>query len=349
MKKNRGTVIAVIILLLISVYFLFFKNSFSTLGLKDNEFAVTDTAAITKIVMADMQGKQVVLTRIKGGEWRVDNKFGVRSDAINTLLYTIKMVTVKTPIDPHIWDHIIKGLATNSTKVDIYMGAKGDQKVKSYFVGDQTNDHMGTYMLQVNPSNDENLKQPYITYIPGFDGFLSTRYFVSEDGWRDRTIFRYYPNEIKSVTLVYPSAEDHSFTIKAIAKNRYTVENPATHQTLAGFDTMAVRQYLTYYQFVSWEAVSTLDKKDSILGSTPMCIMDVKDTLNESTNIRLYNRKAPENAIAKYGKDYKYDPDRLYALVNGKDFVMIQYFVFGKLLQDPSYFVHKSQVNVEKK
>lgn len=341
MKKNRGTVIAVVILLLISVYFLFFKNSFSTLGEKDNDFSVADTASITKIVLADRQNNQVVLTRINGGQWKVDNKYFVRSDAINTLLYTIKMVKVKTLIDNRAWDHIIKGLATNATKIDIYTGGKGDNKIKSYFVGDQTNDHMGTYMLLVNARTDENYKQPYITYIPGFDGFLTTRYFVSEEGWRDRTIFRYYPNEIQSVTLTYPSAE-HSFSIIKQARNKYTVENPETHQTLANFDTMAVRQYLTYYQSVSWEAVSNLPQKDSIIASTPICIMDVKDTLGQNTNIRLYNRKAPDNVQNKYGKDYKYDPDRLYAFINGKDFVLIQYFVFGKLLQDVSYFVHKS-------
>lgn len=340
MKKNRGTVIAVIILLLISVYFLFFKNSLSTLGEKDNEFAVMDTASVTRIELADRNNNHVLLTRINGGQWKVNNKFFVRSDAINTLLYTMRMVTVKTLIDTHAWDHIIKNMAATAVKVDIYTGGKGDNKIKSYFVGSETNDHMGTYMLLVNPRSDENYKQPYVTYIPGFDGFLTTRYFVVEDGWRDRTIFRYYPNEIKSVTLNYPVA-DNSFSINKVGKNKYTVVNPQSHQTLADFDTMAVRQYLTYYQSISWEAVSNLDKKDSVLASTPICIMDVTDTLGQNTNIRFYNRKTPDNAANKYGKDYKFDPDRLYAYINGRDFVLCQYFVFGKLLVGPSYFVHK--------
>jgi hypothetical protein len=344
MKKNRGTLIVVIILLLISVYFLFFKNTLSTLGEKDNQFAVADTGIITQITIIDREKQSVTLNRVNGAQWKVNNKYFVRTDAINTLLYTIKSVTIKTPIDQHAWDNVIKNLATNSVKVDIYTG---DKKIKSYFVGGPSNDHLGTNMLLVNPRTDENYKQPYVTYIPGFDGFLTTRYFTMEDGWRDRTIFRYYPNEIKSVTLSYPFA-DHSFTINTTAKNRFSIENPLTHQQLNNFDTMAVRQYLTYFQFVSWEVVVKPEKKDSIISSAPICIMEVKDTLGNVTNIRLYNRKAPATVNNKYGKDYVYDPDRLYALVNGKDFVLVQYFVFGKLLQDPTYFIHKGKESVEK-
>jgi len=338
MKKNRGTLIAVVVLLLVSVYFLFFKNTWSTLGEKDNQFAVLDTASITKITMEDRNKNAVMLTRVNAGQWKVDGRYFVRPDAINTLLYTMKMVTVKSLIDQGIWDKVVKGLASNSVKVDIY---KGDDKIKSYFVGSQTNDHMGTYMLLVKPHTDENYKQPYVTYIPGFDGFLTTRYFVMEEGWRDRTVFHYYPNEIKSISINYPDPE-HSFIITTVAKNKFTIENPVTHQSLVRFDTTAVKQYMTYFQSINWEVVVKPEKRDSIIASPPICVMEVKDTAGKTTNIRLYNRKAPDNVENKYaGKDYKYDPDRLYALVNGKDFVLIQYFVFGKLLQDPSYFVHK--------
>ncbi|HWY98072.1 MAG TPA: hypothetical protein VNY36_03200, partial [Bacteroidia bacterium] len=75
MKKNRGTLIAIIVLLLISVYFLFFKNSFSTFGGKDNEFAVFDTAAVTKITMADRQNQSVTLARVSAGQWKVNDKY----------------------------------------------------------------------------------------------------------------------------------------------------------------------------------------------------------------------------------------------------------------------------------
>ena len=353
MKKNLGVIIVAVILVIVAAYFAFFKNVFNTLGEKDNQFAIADTASITRICMTDKNNNSVTLKRVNQGLWKVNNEYAVRSDAMNTLLYTMKTVTVKGLVDQNAWNTVITNMAANAVRVDIYTGLKGDIKLKSYFVGSETGDHKGTYMLLVNSNTGENYKQPYITYIPGFDGFLTSRYFVEADGWRDRTLFRYYPNEIRTITLRYPvkkgaATDEHSFTITKIAKNKYTVTNPVTHQALDRFDTNAVRQYLTYFQFVGWEWLAKPDNKDSILSSEPICVMDVADTSGTVTNIRFYNRKAPPNVNVKYGKDYVYDPDRLYAYINGKDFVLVQYFVFGKLLQDATYFVHKSMFNVEK-
>jgi hypothetical protein len=48
--------------------------------------------------------------------------------------------------------------------------------VKQYYVGHATQDNTGTYMLLTNPETDKNYEDPFVTHIPGFDGFLSTRY-----------------------------------------------------------------------------------------------------------------------------------------------------------------------------
>jgi hypothetical protein len=334
MKKNRTTIIIVIVLLLASLYFLFFKSGFSTIGQKDNDFAVKDTGSITKIFIADKANRSVTLTRKSKGEWMVNNHFLVRSDCINTLLYTINMVTVKDVIEPKAWDRVIKGMASTATKVEIY---EGDKRVKVYYVGGETADELGTYMLLANPETEENYKQPYITYIPGFDGYLTTRYFIKEDDWRDRTIFQYYPYDIKSVSMLYLGA-DSSFRITIAGKNQFILDNPITNQKARTFDTMAVKQYLTYYQSVSWEVTAPLIKKDSIVNSPPCAVIRVEDLKGKVTTLKLYHRFATETQQEKYSIDYKYDPDRLFALVNDKDFVIVQYFVFGKIMQPVSYF-----------
>jgi hypothetical protein len=200
MKKNRSSLIITLLLLLVALYFLFFRNGFSTLSPKDNDFAVPDTAAITKIFMADKDSRTVTLSRVHGSEWKVNNKYDVRSDAINTLLYTIKLVAVKNIIDPRGVTEVIKGLASSGIKVEIY---QGDNRVKVYYVGGPTADQEGTFMLLAHSSSEEPFKQPYVTYIPGFDGYLTTRYFIKEDNWRDRTVFRYYPYSMKQVKVVY--------------------------------------------------------------------------------------------------------------------------------------------------
>lgn len=334
MKKNRTSLIVTLVLVLVSLYFLFFRNSFSTLGQKDNDFAVADTAAITKIFMADKDNRTVTLTRVKGGEWMVDNKYKVRSDAMNTLLYTMKLLAVKNIIDPRGIPEVIKGLASGGIKVEIY---QGDNRVKVYYVGGPTADQTGTFMLLANNNTEEPVKQPYIIYIPGFDGYLTTRYFVKEEDWRDRTIIQYYPYALKTVRVTY-AMSDSGFQINVLGKNRFSLENPTLHKQVPEFDTSALKQYLTYYQSVSWEVTVESTKKDSILHTMPIAVIDVEDTAKKTTEIKLYNKAATDRQREKYGKDYKYDPDQMYALVNGQDFVLVEYFVFGKMFQPISYF-----------
>lgn len=334
MKKNRFTLIAVIILALAALYFLFFKSGFSTIGEKDNDFAVKDTGSITKIFIANKNNQSVTLTRVSKGQWMVNNHYMARPDCINTLLYTINMVTVKSIIDPRSWNTVIKNLSSAAVKVEIY---EGNDRVKVYYVGGETADELGTYMLLVNSRTEENYKQPYITYIPGFDGYLTTRYFIKEEDWRNRTIFQYYPYDLKSVTMEYPGA-DSSFRITIEGKNRFVLDNPRTNQKAAIFDTVAVKQYLTYYQSVSWEVTAPPTKEDSIIHSTPLAVMQVEDTKGKVTTVKLFHRRATDTQREKYGINYKYDPDRMFALVNDKDFVLVQYFVFGKMMQPAAYF-----------
>lgn len=334
MKKNRTTIIVVLLLLLASGYFLLFKSGFSTIGEKDNEFAVKDTGKITKIFIANKNNQSVTLTRVAKGEWMVNDHYKVRPDCINTLLYTINMVTVKNIIPEASWYTVIKNLSAVAIKIEIY---EGDDRVKVYYVGQETADELGTYMLMANSRTEENYKQPYVTYIPGFDGYLTTRYFIKEEDWRDRSIFQYYPYDLKSVTMDYPGA-DTSFRITIAGKNRFLLDNPRLNKQSGPFDTMAVKQYLTYYQSVFWEVTAPRTKMDSIVSTPPCAVLRVEDVKGKVTTLKLFHRKASESQQEKYGINYKYDPDRLFALINDKDFVLVQFFVFGKILQPATYF-----------
>jgi hypothetical protein len=60
-------------------------------------------------------------------------------------------------------------MASKSTKIEIY--SKGE-KVKQYYVGHATQDNTGTYMLLTNTETDENYEEPFVTHIPGFEGFI---------------------------------------------------------------------------------------------------------------------------------------------------------------------------------
>lgn len=342
MKKIVITSIIVIVLAAVAVWLVKSKGS-GTVDEKLKDFAVADTAAVTKIFLADKSGKNATLTRESSGAWKVNNKYFVRKDAIDLLLTTIKSIEVKSIVGKKAQDNVVKQLASGSTKIEIY---QGDNLVKVYYIGRETQDALGTYMLMVNEKTGKNSSVPFITYIPGFEGYLTTRYFTDENDWRDRVVYRYVPTDIKSVKLDYPFNSSESFEVIHHGNNKFDVR--ASGSSIAGFDTIAAKQYLSYYQNIHFESVEKETAKiqrDSIIMSGPFAIITVTDMKGESNMVKLFHKKAPPEKLDINGQPMKYDIDRCYGLINnGQDFVLCQYYVFGKLLQSPAYFTNKPEV-----
>ena len=187
--KNKNVVIglvSIVLLLAISVY-LILKNQTDTFKKDLTNFAVKDTASISKIFLADRTGKKVVLERISVSEWKVNGKFEARPQAIKLLLQTIHNISVKATVPKPAFNNVVKRLATGAVKVEIY---KHDELAKTYYVGGATQDSYGTYMIM------ENSTTPYIIWMQGFEGYLTPRYFTEENVWRNPALIHISPIEI---------------------------------------------------------------------------------------------------------------------------------------------------------
>ncbi len=94
MRVNSLKYLLPIAILLISC-----NNSKQSDGLEElkaqYDFAIKDTAAITRIVIRDKKPSEVLLERSSQG-WLVNGVFPVRKDAIEVLLETLGNVTLKT-------------------------------------------------------------------------------------------------------------------------------------------------------------------------------------------------------------------------------------------------------------
>ena len=89
-KKNRIAIILVILMGAASFWFIN-KNRKGTISAEMRDFAVSDTASVNKIFLADKNGRNLTLERDEAGHWTVNGQFGVRMDALETLLETIKI------------------------------------------------------------------------------------------------------------------------------------------------------------------------------------------------------------------------------------------------------------------
>lgn len=343
MKKSSLITILVLVALIISSIFIFKKKGkSSTLNEDARNFKFKDTASITKIFMADKNGKQCTVQRTPNG-WKVNDKFFVRPDAILTLLETIKNIEVKRPVARQAKEGTLKVLAYRAIKVEIYVG---DDLVKQYYVGHETPDGEGTHMLLTDIESGDNYEDPYVIFIPGFTGFLNTRYIVEEKHWRSLSVMNFTPDKIKSIAYTNYVKPDSSFVINILNTRTFNLLDHKK-QTLP-FSELKMKQYLAYFQNLNCEAIFTSSDNhmvDSLSKTKPFASFVITDNKNKAHVYNYYYKFPLASKNAEYGVKYKYDPDRLYINFDDKkEWAVIQYYVFGKLFVTTQYFAPFSSV-----
>jgi hypothetical protein len=349
MKLNNRIIWIIAIVLAFSAFFLILNRSKTTFSDAEKDFAVEDTAIITKIFMANRLNQQVTLKRLAPGTWQVNNEFLVSKPVIGMFLNTIKNVAVKEPVPVAAKNNILKIMAPNAVKVEIYQIVprfrlfgksffSHETRTKVYYVGDATQDNMGTYMLM------EDSEIPFITFLPGLRGFISSRYSPRYEDWRDHSIFSSPMNEIASVTLEFPEFTDQSYRVDN--KGEVPVLIPLiTNQPVSAYDTLRMISFLNSFGNIKYEAfLNYLPKQkiDSVIRTVPFHIITVTDKAGKKTAIKTFRMHLGGMSFDENGDPMPYDRDRMYALVNdGKDFVLIQFYVFDKIIRPLGYFLRQ--------
>lgn len=341
-KRNRIPLIIAILLGSLSFWFIV-NNKKGTIKETLRDFAVADTGAITRIFLADKNNRTITLERQASGSWTVNSKFTARRDAIQNLLYTIKKVDVKEPVGKKAQDNIVKQLSGSAVKCEIYTGEK---LIKAYYVGTETQDQTGTYMILMDPETKKPSAKPFVTYIPGFEGYLTTRYFTDEKNWRDIAVFRYSPETIQSTKLEVPFNPALGYELSVKGNNHYEVKSLGTKQPLQNLDTIAVKQYLTYFQNLNFEAFEDqLSEKqmDSVRASQPLNSLTVTTQDGKSRTVKFFARNTSKKGQKDVnGKEIQFDQERMDAVIDdSKDLVIVQYYVFGKVMPPIEYFKKK--------
>jgi len=342
-KKSSGIIIAILLILVaVSVYIYKSKHTSTTVTEDSRNFKFKDTASITKIFIADKDGNMATITRSPKG-WMVNEKYSCRTDAILNLLEVIKHVEVKMPVAKSYKENVLKYMSAQALKVEIYVG---DDLVKQYYVGHETPDSEGSYMLLTDVASGKNYDEPFVCFIPGFKGFLLPRYIANENEWRDRLVLNYIPPQLKQIKVQHFNMPDSSFTIDLKNTTSFSLKNAKNIEI--PFNEMQMKQYLAYFQNISYEVLITGKNKkltDSLSANKPFSIITITTTDFKTNEYKFYNKQPSATKIPEHGITYQYDPDRLYLqFANDKEWALIQYFVFGKLLITSAYFAPATSV-----
>jgi hypothetical protein len=348
MKKNKSIFIVFIVLALITLL-LWLTQSTTTFRRSLSDFKLNDSSNVTRIFMADKNNNSVTLTRTSPGKWIVNDKYPAQVQNIDLLLKTMVEIEVQQPVAKVAHDNIVKELAVNSVKVEIYQNVfridlfglirwfPHEKLTKVYYVGGATQSNDGCFMLIQGSS------EPFIIFLPGFRGFVSPRYSPIEKYWRDYNIYRKTIPEIAKVKVEIPSTPDYSYEVRNTGNNKFVLISLKENKEVINYDTLKILNFLSGFRNLNYEALlNDMDKarKDSILSSEPFIIITLTDTAGVSKTIKTYHKQGPDGQTDPQGAPLPYDLDRLYASVNdGKDFTIIQYFAFDKVLRPKPFFM----------
>jgi len=349
MKRNKGIIVIIIIFIVLAVV-IFSGKGYSTLEDRESNFAVSDTARITKIFIADKSENAVLLTRNNSG-WMVNRDHRANTGLVDILLGTIKKLKVKTPVSLAAHDNVVRRMSAIGRKVEVYQTAyrvnlfdklklfEYEKLVRVFYVGDATQNNLGTYMLI------ENAERPYIVYIPSFRGYLTERFTPIPDNWKSHVIFNKRLADIKSIQLEFGREPEEDFKVDVVdAFGNYTITALQNNRIVESYDTLKLLNFLTSFSDLRYESrlnnLMSPFKMDSIIQSPPLYELTLVDQNNEAVYVKMFEK---ESAYTK-GTGLMVEPittdfDRLYGLINdGDDFVLLQYYVFDKVLRPLSYY-----------
>lgn len=327
-RKTIYLLLGVVVLGIISLW-LMLREQGTRIELKD--FAVADTASISKIFLADRNKNTILLERTDSHEWLLNGKEKARQDGVNQILSTIRNLSVRMRVAKSAYNGVVKNLATSAVKCEIYT-TSSSEPFKVFYVGGSTQDILGTYMML------EKSSVPFVMEIPGFNGYLSPRFSTNLQDWKDKMVFSSSMDDIQSIRIEYSQAPEKSFVI-AKDKSGYTVSS-LQGKTVSTIDTIGLNSYLSFFQklgFENWDKEFSSNQRDSLLNSPPFASVSLTSIAGETRTASLYRKQVNKFSIAQMdekGNPLIYDRDRLYAFINNNgELVVIQYFVFGKILK----------------
>lgn len=279
--KNKTLLYTVIFIALAAVaVWMVMSDSKSTLKEQDVAFFVTDTASIDQLFFADRKGFKATLKRVNG-RWMVNNKYFVREDAMKTMLSTLYRMRVKNPVPRSAYDGVIRDLSTLGVKTEIYM--KG-QKVRTFYVGNFTPDMTGTFMKL------EESDLPYVVYIPGFNGYLSPRFFADEQLWRDNSIMRLAPEAIKSIQISWTDTPSYNFSVQ-LSPQGALLYNSA-NQLVSNPNPVKLKQFVQQFRWVPVEGFdrpNPVSKK--VQATKPKLTLTVTELTGKTTTVAIFPKK----------------------------------------------------------
>ncbi len=323
MKNKKKIIFILLIILIPATWFIFFNNSTEDLS---EMFIIKDTSVVFEVSISN-DVKNVNIKKInKSNKWYVNDKYEANEKSVKRLIQALKEVKINRPVKKEKLDSVITTLEEKGTAV--YIFDKKGNKIKSWIIGAYKESAKGTYMM------DTENKQAFIVNIPGLENDLNYRYNINSIYWIKTELFSYQPSEIKEIEIIYNNTPSKSFRL-VIENDKVQLFSHKSKIQLEGINYNNVGSYLSYFMNVKFSSFYDFknEERDSLLNAAPEYIIILKDTYNITKNVKLF--------LIKDMKDpNKFNLNKMNAVINNEDPVIVKYYDIDLILKDIEYFIN---------
>ncbi len=330
MKKNLWLLLILGLSAGVVAYFYYTKASKSY---SDSfaDFSIADTAAIDKVIIADSEGRRLVLTR-SNQKWLLNDTLEARPEAVNLILRAFKDIIIQSPVASTARNTAIKRLATSHKMVQIFQNGS-TEPTKIWYIGDPTQNHMGTTMLLELPDKGKS-PDPFITELPWHRGYMTPMFFAEWVEWMQTPVFVYPELDFTKISVTHFQHPENSFFIEKNGSS-FSVKDANTETLVQPVDSLLLKDYIASYKGIYYEILDkylTPAQTDSMLKTTPKFKIAVTEKSGNINQITIFNKKENTRDESIPEAELLDDVERYYAQLNNKQVVLIQRFAFDKLL-----------------
>ena len=186
-----------------------------------SDFSIKDTASVDQLILSDTEGsKGINLVRTSTG-WTTESGDCVQQHLVQTILETIRHVAVSSLVPSGTVETVNKNLTAHHKKMEIYQNGV---LTKTWYVGNPTPDHYGTYMLLKDPEKGKS-PEPFIMHMPNERGSLQSRFITNPLEFQCTGVFNYSPLDVKSIDVKIPATPQLNFKILANSETSFSLFN----------------------------------------------------------------------------------------------------------------------------
>ena len=317
--KQKTILILSVALIIIAIYFAFFKDRNSVFNKYD--YAIKDTSQINSITIENISNK--IILKKYNNKWKINKTFSANQIAITNFLRVLSNLDFVSKIENKLKDSISTSLDELGVKITIKENSK---IISELIIGSVNKYKTGTY---VKKSGSEVV----VVNATGITNDISKVISVNSLFWRNKTIFNFNVNEIKNIEFYNIKNKNKSFNIEK-TNDTFILKNFENKKIKASINN--IKRYLSYFKkigFTKLENNINKTKKDTILITNLAYKITVIDNKDVKYRLNLYLKPNTQK------NEYQFDMNNIYGVFNkDTNLLIIAYYTIDPILKEIDYF-----------